>query len=209
MKKVLLFLMLLVPVFAFSQSKEAKVKLEEYQTNGVYKVDNGNLIVTVVLEDVQGTKDELYTKVRNYYARIYRNLNSVLQVDDKEAGVLVIKGLFSDYWMYNKFITSGTYSAYHTARVDIKNNRLRVIYSASEWFAEWDKKADGKRSSAYSKQEGLIGDYVPLGKKSFYSDKNKTADGFIALIDYMHASIDNLEQSLVGGSSFADENDDW
>ena len=114
MKKVILLLFLFVPFMAFSQSKENKVKLEEFEKQGVYKVDGSNIVVSRVLENIEGTKDELYLKVKNYFARAYRDANSVLQVDDKEAGLLIGKGLYSDCFGYKANITVPVvYSAYH------------------------------------------------------------------------------------------------
>jgi hypothetical protein len=42
----------------------------------------------------QGTKDEIYTKVLSYFAVAYKSANDVIQQKDKEAGVVIGKGIF-------------------------------------------------------------------------------------------------------------------
>lgn len=88
---------------------------------------------------------------------------------------------------------------YHILRIDIKENRIRVICSTDLWEVY---NGEGEHL-----KDVLIKDYAPITDKRFF-DKGKQMEAFIALIDRMHNTIDAVEKTVKeGGLSI--ENEDW
>jgi len=206
MKKLLLLTVLFIPIFCFGQKKEKIDIIKNWMNTEYFKIDGDNFVVSKVINDVQGTKDELYIKVKNFFARYYNNANSVIQTDDKEAGTIIGKGFYKNlyfgvYWFDYLYINS-----YYILRVDIKDNRIRVICSANmmEWIKENNKY--GRTQGSY-----YILDYPPFGNKPdaiISISKGARTDAFINLIKAMHATIDTAEKTIKEGA-ISGENDDW
>lgn len=200
MKKLLILLLALTPVLLFAQKKEVKQKFADYTEKGVYKIDGNNVVVSVVIDDVPGTKDDIYIKVKNFFARTYRDANSVLQTDDKESGTLIGKGYFKQVYTWKILgVTTLYLNCYHILRVDIKDGRIRAICTVDQW-----EKYDGKDN----KDETVnIVNYAPITDKRFF-DKGRQMEAFVDLVDMMHHTIDELEKIVkVGG--VAVESEDW
>ena len=86
------------------------------------KIDeNNDLVFTKTVQDIKLSKDDIYNRALGFYIRTYKDAKSVLQQQDKEAGIIVGKGLFSDFYsskgafkyLGNKNTVSDFYSAYH------------------------------------------------------------------------------------------------
>lgn len=202
MKKVLL-LLAIMPTLLFAQKREVIERFEEYTANGDYTIDGNNIVVSRVIDNIPGTKEDIYIKVISFFTRIYKDANSVLQTDDKDAGVIIGKGYFKDLYVFKKnMIVVCTFSTYHVLRVDIKDGRVRVICNASDWDYVWDK-----GGSHYKLEEKPILAYAPFTDRRFI-DKGNQMEGTIALIDVMHNTIDALEKSMKSGG-LAVETDEW
>lgn len=116
----------------------------EYKENEI-KVnidENNNLIFSKVVDNLKMTKDEIYVKAFSYFAYNYKDAKSVIQQQDKEAGVIIGKGFFKDFSMYKKsrdigmgltFTTYDTYCATHILRIDIKDGRARIILTVDNY----------------------------------------------------------------------------
>lgn len=201
MKKILtLALLTFICLNASSQKKDTKAIFKEYTDDKVYTVDGDNLVVTRVIDGIEGSQDDIYIKVKDYFTRAYNDANSVLQIDDKAKGVLVGKGIYSDYWGYKAMTTAIVFSAHYTIRVDIKENRIRVICSAN--VISYYNAMTPTKIEKYA-----IVDYAPITDKRKF-DKGKQTQAFINLVDKMQNSIDNLDKT-VHESSLKVENEDW
>jgi hypothetical protein len=197
--------MLLIPCVCFGNEKDDKLKeeIKKYQDSGYFKIDGENIVVSEVIQDVEGSKDEIYIKVKNYLARAYNNAQAVIQTDDKESGTIICKGYFSKVYQYTaNLIVPVSYSSYHILRIDIKDGRVRVICSANTWIVEWHA------NNNYMKEEPLIVNCPPYTDKKIYNKRDKTMEAFIALLDEMHETISALEKSIKDGSLKV-ENEDW
>ncbi len=199
MRKLLL-LLLLVPVICFGQSEETKQKIKNMEESGLFSIDGNNIVASRVIEDIPGTKDEIYSKVKNYFARTYKNSKSVLQTDDKESGVVIGRGYYSDFYGTTFMISSVYFSAYHILRIDIKDGRVRVVCSVSEMITAADTKGT-------SRSDYLITEYAPITDKRKF-DKGKQSEALIQLVALMNATIDSVEKSLKEGS-LSIEKEDW
>lgn len=105
-----------------------------------YKVsinENGDIQFVKIIDSLNYSKDELFTKVLSYFAFNYADSKNVLEQKDIENGLIIGKGYFKDISSYPRVVIltvfTDIYSAYHTVRVDIKDGRLRYIISLSEY----------------------------------------------------------------------------
>lgn len=200
MKKILL---LICVIFCYtnasSQSKELKQEYERLLSSGAFTIENDEIIVSRVIEGLRGDKNSNYIKVKNFFARKYIDANSVIQVDDKESGVIIGKGYYKDLksWVY-MMTAYVSFNAYHTVRVDIKDDRVRVICNASDY--------DYNPQGGACKSVNII-DYAPVTDKRFI-DKGKQTEAFLNLITRMNNTIDEIENSLKTGI-VSTENSDW
>lgn len=71
-------------------------------------------------ENVTGTKEQLFVKANEWMATIYNNANSVIQMHDKEAGVLIGKGEMTST-MHD--IVSRIYYIDYTLTIRIKDGK--------------------------------------------------------------------------------------
>jgi hypothetical protein len=89
----LLFILLLFPFEAYSQ----------FFTDSISVNENGIVTYEEVVEQ-SGTKDQLYTKAKLWIADNFKSAKNVIQTDDKEEGLIVIKALFN--YSYQHYFTS-------------------------------------------------------------------------------------------------------
>jgi len=203
MKKLLLLSFLLIPTFCFGQKqkKEEILKLkidtiENWLDTEYFKIDGDNIVASKVINDIQGTKDELYIKVKNFFARYYNDANSVIQTDDKESGTIIGKGFYGN--LYYNLKSNKLFSCYHILRVDIKDNRIRIICSVSDM---------GIYAFSWTDSYKIV-NYAPFTRLSYPDSNWSQIDAFISLIRAMHFTIDSVEKTVKEGA-IKGENDDW
>lgn len=112
MKNTLSIIFFLKSSFAFCQTEEL------YQRDLPLN-ENGIIELTSVFDAPEKSKNDLYILLKSWIAEKYVSANKVIQVDDKEAGLIIVKGIFQyDDWI--------TYSQHHMLKFQIKDNKFRV-----------------------------------------------------------------------------------
>lgn len=165
-----------------------------------YKIDNGAVVVTKVVENIPGTAQEIYIRAKNYFVRSYGDSNSVLQTDDKENGIIIGKGIYANLAYHTMGMHS--FKAYHILRVDIKDGRARIICSADEMIS-------------YSLSYGnsfpyQIVDYFPItDRRPPPCMKPAAQSAFEALVVRMNSSVSSLTAALQQGGMLEAEKDNW
>lgn len=204
-KFVLLLLLLVAPFALFSQSKEQKEELKNIE--GAWNLDNnGNIVYSRVIEDIEGSKEDIYNKVLNFFAYNYNSSLDVIQVKDKEVGIVTGKGYFKDFsYSTIMLMISMNFSAYHVLRVDIKDGRARAILSVDRYELV-SSGGDGpdNRSSI------PIKDCFPVNKNGNKGQKKIYTKAFIDLNNRCLSTLDLLEKSLKEGNTSPEiEKSDW
>ncbi len=84
------------------------------------KVSYGSII------PIQGTKDELYIKAKQWFVKSFKSANYVLQMDDKEAGKLIGKaseiGIIKDSFGISSL---GEFKLNYTVYITVKDGKYR------------------------------------------------------------------------------------
>jgi hypothetical protein len=198
MKRILLLcamVLSMVPVFGQSAT-EMLAEIE-----GKWELDNNeNVTFTRVIEVPGVSKDDLYTRVLSYFTYNYNSGDDVVQIQDKEQGLIVGKGIYSEVHvgisLYKTIV-----DVYHILRVDIKDGRLRAMISLTEYRNAVHYNT-GVKVSNY-----LVSSRYPITEKR---DAQKNVMGKAFYKSYLAAmeSLDNLEKSVKEGNT-GSESDAW
>lgn len=148
-----LLILLLFTTSAFSQISD-KFKKDE----------NGNIIHSKIFDFENQSKDKLYGKVKMYFAEIFKSSNDVIQLDDKENGIIIGKGITHFNVQNGKYTFKCKLN--FTLKVSIKENKCKIevyniVYNDSfpaETF--YNKEADERYIKAKDKQKSMMDDYV-------------------------------------------------
>ena len=111
LKKTLLILLLIFPIISFSQPqmplKEGKVFYEEIDSLS------------------NGIKADLYNKSKVWFVNTFKSAKAVLQMDDKEAGNIMGKGLTG---LDIGNVMTGSLRSYinYTININLKDNKYRI-----------------------------------------------------------------------------------
>lgn len=195
MKRILLFTIGIVVLTTnshaqFAAKSEQNAIIEQYKD--FYKVEGSNVVFTKIINSISGTTSDIYTKVISYMAMAYRSANDVIQQQDKEAGIVIGKGIFN--------LTENTMTCHHTIRFDIKENRVRVLIFAEKYIYS-------NPQSNVTTEINLINSY-PLSKHNYFGmvpTQKFVADSFITLCKTIEYTFEKIESSLKSQNTI----DDW
>lgn len=189
MKKLLLFL-LVIPIFCRAQDTLRVPKMPIDSATGGYSY--------VDITQVPGkTKDDLYVKINEWVALNFKSANNVIQMNDKEAGKIIVKGVTERTLMYK--MLGKNYIPYYlnfTINFTVKDGRYRVIIDG---FSAKNKTDNSKiyDTDITPKLAQTIIQYN--SKKHHYDDDD---DGFLSFKKY---GIQFQSQYLDHADEFARE----
>jgi hypothetical protein len=185
--------------------------LESIKDKWDYK--DGEIIIQKVLDFEHISKDNIYIYVKEYLTKNYTNIRNIMQIDDKESGLIIIKGVFSETECKE---VSNNYpvlyhSVYHTIKYEIKENRMRVTISLDRI---------NKRQPAFEifgvYQEEMnfitnISSYYPIddvSPRSFDDDKMREGCVVYKAVIMADATINAIEE-FIEKSSKQQNSNDW
>jgi len=184
------------------QSVKTSKALKEIE--GQYEVDdNGNVTYVKIIEIPNLTKDVLYTRAVDYFTYKYNNGESVIQVNDKENGHIVGKGLYQHTGQYFGYPASYDVDTWHILTVDVKDGKARVILSLTEYrvktiYSDGDTRYD----------EGFVSKCYPLDPNGKL--KNVYGRSFTGSHERAMATFTELEKNLKEGLTFKGlDKKDW
>lgn len=196
MKKILFLTIIafLSQGYLLAQTNEQKEEIASYE--GFYKVEGDEVVFSTIIENIKGTKDEIYSRSLAFFANAYKSANDVIQMKDKDAGTVIGKGIFT---VYSKGgLAPIKYTCNHTLRIDAKEGRARVILSTSIY----DFTISNERHTL-----PIIATYPiaekPKGTKKMY------ADVFIGLCQRAKETLSSVEKSLKAEGAATNAGDDW
>lgn len=229
MKKVLLFFAVaLSATFANAQiiteQDFAAIDMTQFDTNGdgkvkddeaalaiknLYGLDKNNSITRVtIVESIPKTKEQIYVAVNDWFARSFNDGKSVIQLNDKDAGVIIGKGHISNMGSTMSFDSNADISADVFIRVDMKDGRMRITTSIQKYEMEKGTGVLGALAGgpdAYQKvhQEFIPSECFPFTKKQ----KKEGAKAFVKSHIYSLIVINKLQDAVLNGLTGGD--DDW
>ena len=166
--------------------------------------EDGSVSYMKVIECDSLSKEEIYDRMNSYFAYNYVDANSVIQIEDPVNGILVAKGIFPDVFTQANLVITTT-DVTHIIRVDIKDNKVRVIVTLQRYkITVSSADAYGNTSSSYSNM--WISQAYPVNIASYR--KNYFGKLFYATFLRCQDSFKNIELSLKNGNTKL-QNSDW
>lgn len=117
MRKLFLIFVWL-PAIAFAQKGKDKFFSILPEVDGVV------MYTGVVQVDSTITKTELFNRAKAWFVTEYKSANDVIQMEDKEAGVIMGKGFAEADYKAN-FMAVNYANIYHTVKVYVKDGRYK------------------------------------------------------------------------------------
>ena len=168
MSKVL-FIFLLLPFISNAQSNDKYQKLIDKYTldsaEWIFPQKNGIVIYTDVIEvDSSIKKDELYNRAKSWFVTEYKSANAVLQMQDKDAGIIMGKGMFEAGYNMGLMVGLQIVNVYHTVKIFIKDGKYK--YEITDLNGKYYSSAT--RYSSGGLNEFPIGNVIMPGNKKNY-----------------------------------------
>jgi len=185
------------------QAQNAKTKALVKEIEGQWEVDdNGQVTYIRIVEADSLSKDEIYTRALSYFTYNYVSGDNVTQVQDKEVGRIVGKGLYGDYDFVPGFMITDV-DTWHVLRVDVKEGRARIILSLTSYLV---KVSAGQYGSSTGERK-ISGSY-PVNPDG--SQKNTFGKAFYFSHKNALETLNKLEKAIKeGNTSKSIESDNW
>jgi hypothetical protein len=185
MKKNILFVVMFMLTIFSIQAKDEKKEL-------VFPVNEaGKIIYTEVIEMPNLTKDILYTRAYEWFAKSFNDAKNVIQMQDKEAGRLIGKGSFGDINVSINFGLVGVKGNVNfTISVYLKDGKYK--YEITDFVHEGVANASNgmipTNGGALESEKPECGrNYLPLGK--WKNIKEQTNERVLALIESLKKAM--------------------
>lgn len=179
------------------------------------QLDQNNCLTYVqVIEAGNQTKEQLYVLVNYWVTQQFNDANSVIQLNDKESGTIIVQGYCENIASYGGAAATYYVSIKPTIKVDIKPGKVRVTESIQYYDV---KRVDGGIMGAIAGQtehpvteyKYLINECYPfVAKDKHISNKKVSSKALIMSNAYENVLIDKLEAAIKNGIT-GNENDDW
>jgi len=195
---ILLFFLLMITTVCSSQSYKTK---EALKSVGNYEVDdNGNVTFMRIVELDSMKSAEIFNRAQEYFTYHYGSGESVLQVNDRETGRLLGKGLYTKTAVINgiPYIITDTW---HILRIDVKDSKARLTLSLTEYSgtSEFD--------NSVNHFNDLVSSKYPINADSNW--KNAFGQAFAESYKRANLTLDALEKTLKEGTTFKNADKDW
>lgn len=137
--------------------------------------ETGRFLYQEVVE-VPGAKDDLYVKAQTWFVNTFRDAKEVIQLQDKDAGRVMGKGLF------RLTLVMLTRSIHFTITIDVKDDRYR--YTITDFIIEWHNTGNDvhnfeevtlSRRQLYNKTDAMIQELI-ANLKTTMSQSSPTQD---------------------------------
>lgn len=216
MKK--LFLFAIIAMFSFASCGLSSYVTEEQKTEldakllrvkPYYKVSSNGIYVQKVVEVENLSKEDIYIRLLEFMTKSYNDAQEVIQVKDKEEGILVAKGC--DRFYINEILQgSGRQeTAWHIFKAEIKEGRVRLTVSIeSNMESYYAGSYVGSTYIAPNKSEYSILSCYPMVNKE--KDTDNYRSGYIfyyatkGIVDLM-----NSAESALTTQSATSIDDNW
>ena len=181
-----------------------KTVLDLLQTiEGKWKVSkNNNVYVQDIISCESKTKDQLYLLVKEYFANANEGESAVVQLDDKENGIIVWKGMYSGIKCTEVGIGSGINCVFlHFIKCEIKNNKLRITITLTK-YEEHVLALSARGASSAKINEHPISNLYPMNTTPKDKQLN-TREGYLfyKAVNRAFASIEAIRNYINSGST--------
>ena len=203
-KLIVLFVFCLVGMAMYGQTQKAQNLMNEIE--GQWKTDeNKNLVYQQIIEMPGIDKSTLYQRAENYFIYNYKSGKDVIQTKDKDQGLIIGSGYYTNLYVGSLFaVGTTTYNAQHILRIDIKEEKVRIILTVQNYVCD----VKGLHDEMISRDvDQLISQTYPLTMES--TTKTSEAKAFYELHKRCMNSMSKLTEELKNGTSRSATDRNW
>lgn len=178
---------------------------------------NNSLTYTEVIEAPGKTKEQLYILLNYWYTTTFNDANSVIKLNDKEAGCIIGSGYVADIAEHAAGVNAYQVNIKPVIKTDIKDGKVRVTYTIQAYdvtrvagggaTAAFLSGMSGTRTKTQTFQETwTLETCYPFVEK----DKHmKTSSKAIVMTHaYSNVIMDKIKEAIKNGIA-GNENEDW
>lgn len=204
MKKIIFTFVLVVVCTALS-AKSPKPDELCAALNGLYEVDGSEIVIQRVIELKDMSKSDIYLQVQEYINKTYRDANSVIQIEDKEAGKIVAKGCYQFRVNESFALSALLFTSWHVFKAEIKEGKVRITISSEN--TEYEQSAS--QYSSYRKVNCALVKCYPIQDPGAYFLKH--LDGYIFYHSVLHMinQMTDVDEYLQKAQKKSSTNEDW
>lgn len=182
-----------------------------------YPLDiNNQISLTNVIDIPNKRKDEIFIAAHAWFNASFNDGKSVVQMADKDAGIILAKGFLSGVGHRDGFSKSVTVSAHVIIRLDIKNGKIRLITTIQNYEMTQSTGVGlaimgaigGNAKTSVSEISILPQDGYPFELKENKNYRRETSIGYASCIAYSLLLKQKLESALKIGITGTDS-DNW
>lgn len=203
-KILLLYIALFFPILGKAQinlpfiKKEATVIVTE---KDYYIDEQDNIVVTKIIENLNGNQIDIYTLAKEYLAEAYEETKYKIIKEDIVNKTVIGEGIYNNFASMNIFPNTFYLNAVFKIKIDSKNGRARISLFANKY--------SGQRINGNDVEElsDKICDFQPINHMN--SEKERLYNkAFPILIKRMETTIAKIEEALKSGIPSV-QNDNW
>ena len=170
---------------------------------------NNALTYTQVIETPGKTKEQLYILLNYWYSATFGSGKAVIQLNDKDAGVIIGKGYIESIASHTGGMNQYTVHLEPVIKTDIKDNKIRITYTVPFYSVVkkvgggfWGNPAQATRSD----ENWVLDECFPFAKKD--NHKKTSSKAFVMAHAYSNVVMDKIEEAVKSGL-VGNENEDW
>lgn len=174
---------------------------------------NNSLSYMEVIECGEQTKERLHVALNYWFTATFNDASSVIQLNDKDAGVIIGDGLIAGIASHAGGMNSYSVSIRPIIRVDIKDYKIRVTYTVQAY--EVNKYVGGGIMGAIggtipvkSVEKWTLEKCFPFAKKDVYKAKKSSSKALVMTHAYSNVIMDKIREAVKHGL-VGNENDNW
>lgn len=184
-----------------------------YLSDSLVLDKNEALTYVQVIEAPDKTAEQLYINLNYWYTSTFASGESVIELNDKESGVIIAKGFVKDIAIHAAGMNKYHVSLTPVIRTDIKDGKVRVIYTVP--FYSVIKVIGGGTTALLLSSRGPVGvseenwplkECFPFVKKDGH--KKTSSKALVMAHAYSNVILDKIEEAVKNGMVGIEE-DNW
>lgn len=123
-------------ILIYKDKSKGKIDYEKsaLALSEIYALDKHNAVSRSIIYNVpEKTKDQIYLEVNDWFVHSFGSGKSVIQLNDKESGCIIGKGYVNALGSNAGFSNNSDAAAWVIIRIDIKDEKVRVISTIQEY----------------------------------------------------------------------------